>query len=379
MIKFKLTFIITLALLIAACYFYGKEIVNSLLLVFLSMFFISLISLLFLKRYTKFYLNLENKKVYIDENLKVYLHIHNRSLFLYPYINFSCDFLNTKENLNESFSLLPFKKLKVELNFKLTNRGIYDFKNYFLEVQDIFLISSKKINCNDKLTITVYPKNIQLPLEIQKIIDSVSNSSRNNMTLNTPDTYSSIDKYALGDTFKNIHWKISAKRNSLYVKKFDSIKKQEIKIYMDMTNCLLLPGTFHNITDENLVSFSLSIIKYLLRKGETIYLDIENLKSSIFHLQSVDDYYSILYYYLKHNSMGNGSFFSKVLEKTLQNAENYKLTFIITYTVLPKDIEILRKISANYETLIIFTLLDVDYRTKNLLSNINVNVVAVSI
>ncbi|WP_010239405.1 DUF58 domain-containing protein [Clostridium arbusti] len=379
MIKFKLSFILTLALLIGAHYFYGKEIVNSLLLVFLSMFLIALLSLLFLKRHITVHLNSEDKKFFTGENLKIYLYIHNKSLFIYSCVNFLSNFIDKKDISNKSFSLLPFKKLKMELNFELTTRGIYNFKNYLLEVQDMFLIFSKKLNFNNGLTIIIYPKDIELPLGIEKLIDSVINSSKDNINFYTPDDYSHIDKYILGDNFKNIHWKISAKTNTLYTKRFDALKKQDIQIYMDMNNCSLLPDTFNNITDENLISFSLSIIKYLLQKNESICLNIENSNSSIFQLQSIDDYNSIVSYYLKHKSTGEINFFNKVLEKTLGNIQDCKFLFIITYTILPHDLKIISKIAANHDSLIIFTLLNVPYKTKDLLSNISVKVVTLSI
>ncbi|WP_242834233.1 DUF58 domain-containing protein [Clostridium pasteurianum] len=322
---------------------------------------------------------MENKKFFTGENIKISLHFHNRSLFLYSNVNFLSNFIDAKGNLNESVTLLPFKKLDIQLNFKVPSRGIYNAENYLLEIHDLFLISSRKINFNNKFTFTVYPRNIRLPLEIQKLIDNVSNFSKNNPNTHTSDTYSYIDKYMEGDNFKNIHWKLSAKKNNLYVKKFDTIKKCNIAIYVDMTNILSLPGTFPTVTDEGLVSFSLSIIKYLLWKNEAIYLYIENLKSSSFQLENTEDYYSILSYYLEHKSLGHGNFFDKVLKKEFQTIENHKFIFIITYTILPMHAKTISKISADCENLIIFTLLDVPNKTKNLLRNTNVKVVKVTL
>lgn len=379
MIKFKLSFIITLALLISAYYFYGKETINSLFLVFLLMFLVSLLSLLFSKRCIRSNLNLKNKNFFTGENIKISLHFHNRSPFLYSNVSFVSNFIDTKGNLNERVTLLPFKKLDIQLNFKAPSRGIYNAKNYLLEIHDLFLIASRKINFNNNFTFTVYPRSIKIPLEIEKLIDNVSNFYKNNSDTYTSDTYSYIDKYMEGDNFKNIHWKLSAKKNNLYVKKFDAIKKCNIAIYVNMTNCLLLPDTLHTITDENLVSFSLSIIKYLLLKNEAIHLYIENLKSSYFHLENIEDYHSILSYYLEHKSLGDGNFFDRVLQKQFLNIENHKFIFMITYTILPEHVETISKISADCESLIIFTLLDVSNKTKNLLCNINVKVVKVSL
>ncbi|MFL0196749.1 DUF58 domain-containing protein [Clostridium sp. WILCCON 0269] len=218
-----------------------------------------------------------------------------------------------------------------------------------------------------------------MPIEIQNIIDSIYNFSKNNMALHEPDTYSSVDKYGLGDNFKNIHWKISAKRNNLYVKKFDSIKKQNIRIYIDMTDYAPMTENLHNVTDENLVSFSLSIIKYLLWKNETIYLSIENLEIFNLELKTPEDYFSVVSYYLRHRSMGRDNFFNRVLQNTTQNDENYETIFIITNTILSEDLETIAKIKIDCKNLIIFTLLDVSAKMKNLLSRIDVDVIKVTV
>lgn len=379
MIKFKPSFIITLALLATAHYFYGKEIITSLLLVYLSMLLISSISLLFSKRHIKATMSLENKKFTVDESFKIHLNINNKSLFLYPYINFSSDSSTIEEKLETSFSLLPIKKLRLKLKYKLNSRGTHTLPSYFLEVKDMFFISSRKINFNNDLTITVYPKDIELPLDVQKSLEIACNSSRSKISLHLPDTPSSIDKYIPGDSIKNIHWKVSAKRNDLYVKKFDTLTKQSIAMYIDMTDCFSLSKVFNNLNDENLVAFSLSLVKHLLYDNELIDLTVENLKSDIFKLESTAGYYTLLSYYLEHKSTGKGNFFNKVLEKTLQNIESYKSTFIITYTIFPNDIEPISRLATSCDNLVIFTLLEVDSNIKNLLSSIAVNVVTVAI
>lgn len=379
MIKFKGSFIIALVLLTIAHYFYGKEIINSLLLVYLSMLILSSISLIFSKRHIKATMSLENYKFTVDESFKVHLNMNNKGLFLYPYVNFSSASSSIGKNLETCFSLTPFKRLNVRLSYKLTSRGIHNLPSYFLEVKDLFFIFSRKIKFNNQETITVYPRDIELPLEVKRLLDSTREFSRSNISLHIPDTPSSIDKYVAGDNIKNIHWKVSAKRNDLYVKKFHTLAKQSIGMYIDMTDCANLPKAFHNLNDENLVSFSLSTIKYLLWENEIINLTVENLKSDLFQLKSTDDYHTILSYYLEHKNMGKGNFLNKVLEKSLQSIEGYKATFIITYTIFPDDVEIISRIAANCNNLIIFTLLEVDNKTKDLLSLMAVHVVTVTI
>jgi len=373
MIKFKFSFIITLFLLIIVQYFYGNQIINSLLLVFFLILVFSLLSLIFLKNYISVDLNYsEKQKFFTDENIKILLHINNRSPFLYPNIKFSSDFFSEK-----ALTLMPFKKVNMELNFKVNTRGFYTSTNCFFKANDLFLISSKKLNLKNEFTLTVYPKNMQLPLNIEKLVDSSISLSSNDKNLYPSDTYSYIDKFTEGDNLKNIHWKLSAKKNNLYIKRFDASVKNDVYIYMDMTDCLLLSDTFDNITDETLVSFSLSIIKYLLFMHKTIYLNIENLESTVFQLENDNDYNLVLSYYLEHKSLGKGNFFNNILEKELTIMENHKTIFIITYTISLKSIEILSKISANCELLIIFTLMDVPTTIKNLLSNNNIKVASI--
>lgn len=378
MIRFKISFAITLFLIIVTQYFYGNQIISSMLLVFFLILIFSLLSLVFLKNYISINLNcLESQKFFIDENIKIFLHVQNKSPFLYPNIKFSSDFFDKKKSLNKNFTLMPFSKFDIELNFKVNTRGLYTSTNCFLKINDLFLIAYKRLNIKNEFTLTVYPKDMKLPSNIEKLIDSSINLSTKDKNSYASDNYSYIDKFTEGDNLKNIHWKLSAKKNNLYVKKFDSIKKSDVYIYMDMTDCSLLSDAFHNITDETLVSFSLSILKYLLFMHKNIYLSIENLKRIVFKLENSNDYNSLLSYYLKHKSLGKGDFFNNILEKELTINENYKTIFIITYTISPKNIVTLSKISVNCELLIIFTLIDVPYTIKNLLSNTNIKVVSI--
>lgn len=378
MIKFKISFIITLFLLIVAQYLYGNQIISSMLLVFFLILIFSLLSLLFLKNYISINLNcLEDRKFFVDENMRIFLHVQNKSPFLYPNMKFLFVFFDKEKSLNENFTLMPFSKIDVKLNFKVNTRGLYTSSNCFLKINDLFLIAYKILNIKYEFTLTVYPKDMKLPLNIEKLIDKSINLSSNDKNLHASDNYSYIDKFTEGDNLKNIHWKLSAKKNTLYIKKFDLVKKSDVYIYMDMTDCSLLSDAFHNITDETLVSFSLSIIKYLLFMHKTIYLNIENLKRNIFELENLNDYNSLLSYYLKYKSLGKGNFFSNILEKELTINENHKTIFIITYTISQKNISTLSKISVNCELLIIFTLIDVPYTIKNLLSNTNIKVVSI--
>ncbi|MCH3964267.1 MAG: DUF58 domain-containing protein [Clostridium sp.] len=357
MIKVKISFIVTLAVLAAAYYFYGKEIINSLFLTFISMLAVSMVSLLFLKKYIKVRLGFPDGKFFVDDKLKIYLEVKNKSVFLYPYIHFTSEFID----VDGRFRLLPFSNIKIELNCSLSKRGIYTLQNYFLEASDMFSISSRRLNFDDGFMMKIYPKIIKLPLKVQKIIDDTVNCMENNISMYMPDTYFSVEKYAVGDSLKNVHWKVSAKRNNLYVKKFDVVEKQGIKIYMDMLN--------YNVSDEMIVSFSISIIRHVLYGGESIYLNIENSNSASFKLTTPEDYELILLYYLKHKSMGEGNFFNRILKNEQKSNPKYKCTYIITYGILPGDIKMILKIKESCKNLIIFTLEDISGDLKKKLSD----------
>ncbi|WP_446899251.1 DUF58 domain-containing protein [Clostridium sp. LBM24168] len=330
------------------------------------MFVVSVVSLLLLKKYIKVDLDLPDEKFFVNDNLKIYLEIKNKSIFLYPYVRFISEIINS----DERFSLLPFSSVKVELNCNLNRRGTYTLQNYFLEAVDLFSISSKRTAFNNRFIMKVYPKSIKLPLKVQKIIDNTVHFSENNISIYMSDAYLSVEKYVTGDSLKNIHWKLSAKRNNLYVKKFDAVEMQGIKIYMDMIN--------HNVSDEILVSFSLSIMRYLLYKNEDIHLIIENLNSSSFKLGGPEDYELMLLYYLKHKSIGEGSFFDKIVKYELKNNQKYKFTYIITYRILSENMQTVLKIKESCENLIIFILKDISKELKKKLSNVGIHCVVLT-
>lgn len=370
MIKFKLSYIIILISLILIRYFYGNIVINCLILSFFLIFTFSLISLFFSKKYLLININLQDTKVFVGDNIKIYFYINNKSPFLYSSIRFLFKFTGMQKKFDKNFSAAPFNKVKRELILKINTRGVYTSRDCLVDIHDLFSIASKKLNLEDKFTITVYPQIVQLPLETEEFINNTLKISTNADNLYSSDTYSYIDKFSQGDNIKNIHWKLSAKKNDLYIKKFEKTQQDDIDIYIDMNDYSFSSSSFQKLEEENLISFSLALIKHLLIINKIIYLNIENSQNITFKLNNINDYDSVLLYYLHHKSSGKNDFFNKTLLKRLDANKTNGIVFIITYTIANKDVNHILKLSYTCQLLIIFTITDINPSIKSILSNI---------
>ena len=114
---------------------------------------------------------------------------------------------------------------KVDVSFTITclYRGIFLLQARRVEVMDVLGLFSFKMKMADPLEVTVYPALAEirnLPLSVVSMSDAPSIREA------TDEDYSVVTdlrKYQPEDSFKRVHWKISAKKNEMMVKSFQAV------------------------------------------------------------------------------------------------------------------------------------------------------------
>lgn len=160
-------------------------------------------------------------------------------------------------------SLAPFDSRSIMEKFKCKYRGYYMFGPVNVSISDIFGLFTwrKQIRCSGSLS--VYPRVTVLerfstkPMQLFGTVSTKQNANEDYSSI------SDIRKYYPGDSFKKIHWKVSARKGSLYVKNFEMSGSAEAYIFLN-----LFRNDYNEIyradIEEKAVECAASIVHYML-------------------------------------------------------------------------------------------------------------------
>ena len=255
-------------------YFWGGKIPYMLfymvtLLPILSLIYILLVFLAF--KYTQ---RIDKTELSKGESFRYIFTIHNRGLLLAPYIK--AQFMNldktiTNKKVIYSYSATPISKKTYSFDVECNNRGVFDIGLLRVEITDFLGIFRFIKKPKHLFSITVYPRIVLLdaidnsmhnPSEMSGIKKSIQNSSTN---------VSDIRKYTNGDSFRSIHWKLTATKNELMVKDKHSIA--------DFNTVILLDLNVSRYRDEGkiaigdiLIESAVALIYYSLSANKSIKL-----------------------------------------------------------------------------------------------------------
>lgn len=208
-----------------------------------------------------------------------------------------------------AFPIYGRKKQVLEIPISLESCGKYCFSVKKIEVEGILGICKSRSKAKEKrLTPKAYlycfPENLLInPMEEKK-----RNSRQDDGMEDLDDSHgigmdssevSGIRAYVPGDRIKDIHWKLSAKRDEVYIRERESMAQDSIKLYLDLykvvydketqrkkftDNALLskkLSGTnqcgYHFLPDEILM-LAISFIRKMLEKNQPVEIIWRNQK-----------------------------------------------------------------------------------------------------
>ncbi|MFD0772034.1 DUF58 domain-containing protein [Bacillus sp. CGMCC 1.60114] len=193
-------------------------------------------------------------------NGKCFFHIHP-SLDIYPSIGL--------EQISKSLFSFPFSQparsqQKLDLTFTATKRGVFQIEQFECIIGDPFNIIQVHLPIMHKLKteIIVYPTPKQVA-GLQEIQQLLLGSYRTNFSFFHDETSIVGVKQYERESFRSIHWKASAKMQSLQAKKYEAVKNYSwtICIYLASNRGI---GWKENI--EDLISYATYICQIATEK-----------------------------------------------------------------------------------------------------------------
>lgn len=237
----------TVTLIVVLSYFWTRAIVKK---------------LTFSQRVMKEYAN-------VGDEIEIKTMVFNESLLPVPCVevkNLMTKDMTGKPPSSSVLSLMPFDSRSVFEKVKCKYRGYYMFGPVSINVTDLFGFFSWNREARCEGAISVYPRVTELKsfsTRPMQLFGSVTTKQKANEDYTS---ISDIRKYYPGDSFKRIHWKISARKGSLFVKTFNMSGSAESHIFLNLCRNDYV-DLYRADIEEKAVECAASIIHYMLLRN----------------------------------------------------------------------------------------------------------------
>lgn len=223
----------------------------------------------------KIHQTLASRTVTVDEGVDYFFVLNNETVFSFPCVTvefYSDNFTIEKMSNDMNYELLPGEKYQFNTTLSCKYRGEYPVGVKAIIVTDGLKLFRWKYKVRSNLNAIVNPKIVNVP-SLRSISD-ISAVSGKDMPggQDTPDAV--VRDYVKGDPLKKIHWKASAKTDSLKVCKYFDEEEQGIYIYCDNKRCY--KEISRNLISENkILETYLAVASFFCNnKRNTVVFDL---------------------------------------------------------------------------------------------------------
>ena len=296
----RVLYIILLLSSIIFIYFYGGKVPFLLFYVIVFLPLVSIIHAIFVMIRFKFTQDVDSKHIMKGDKVKFTFELHNEGLLFYPYMKanfFSTNTLFARQINPIALSLPPYSEKKFTIELECKYRGHFPLGLKSVEIGDLLGLVKLKYKPNNIKYITVFPRIVCLNrFDISSNFISESHTMLSSGFQETS-VISDIRKYSYGDTFKKIHWKLSAKMNELMVKNYQATSETNVVLFLDLKSNSFSEEANIMIEDK-VIEAIISVAQYCLTNWIHINL-IYYFNNEIINIEGknpfdFDDIYSIL-------------------------------------------------------------------------------------
>jgi len=213
----------------------------------------------------KYYEAVSTEEAVRGEKVDYTLTIKNRDLIIYPFVK--VNFLNNNEmkwSNEEEIYISPLHKQTIQKVIQCRHIGKYTVGVESIELWDFFRFVKLRLKLKkENITIQINPRIVKLH-GFNAAAGYESDFGSNSISIKVEDyaEISEINKYHSGMPKKNIHWKLSAKRNELMAKKYEKTEGKVIYFFVDMEPYFML--AVGSGAKDIIIETVLAIAKYLL-------------------------------------------------------------------------------------------------------------------
>lgn len=164
------------------------------------------------------------------------------------------------------YTLLPGESIEKETSLRCNYRGEYEVGVKLVVITDFLKLLTITYPLQSRYKVMVLPRVLNLsglrilPLEMD---------SKRTLTKQNPkevEMDSELRNYVYGDSLKRIHWKASAKKQTMQTRKMTQNPRQEMNLFLDLCK-LHVKGMDQIIIEDKMIEAELAIVKYCQKSG----------------------------------------------------------------------------------------------------------------
>lgn len=244
----------------------GGELPFFLLYFATSIFILSLIEIYYFKRCVNVNLIANKAALYTGDQIEISYDIYNKSNLSIPYVEIDDLFENKLSNKPSKpiiYSLEPKQTLSKKTTISVKRRGLYNLSEIKISLMDSLGIFKLTKCTSQNTSIIVYPTCRKLEsFQVYAGLSTGELLTFDKMSENR-NRINGIRKYVVGDPIKSIHWKLSAKKDTLITKEYENRKDTSVFIIIDSLKSKFIDDFEYHLEDLQ-VEIASSITEYCL-------------------------------------------------------------------------------------------------------------------
>ncbi|WP_343826943.1 DUF58 domain-containing protein [Clostridium subterminale] len=286
----------------------------------------------------------DKKEIIAGQNNNIIIKVYNDSIFPISYMEVENSLLKgvMKKYRGDiiSININSNKFMKKSINIPI--RGDYRLGSTTSIVSDIFGVFTWKNSYNHNETIKVYP-NIY-PLNSIKIkganlreFNTKTVMKELNKGPESLETIKNIREYRIGDSYRRINWKVTAKHGKLFVKEYESSESPRIHVFLDLRKD---PFSLDKdgVREEDVVEFFLSLINYMQDKSANSQVIIIGENAEVFNISNKEHLEGLKTRMVSKYSEGRGKL-PLFMKKFMFNVNKKSAVVIVTYDMSKENID----------------------------------------
>lgn len=214
---------------------------------------------------------------------------------------------------------LPYEK-----EFICPYRGFYEVGQVRVTIYDPLMCHVREVVFSKAIRVTVRPKIHPIVCPLIEPKDAYGTLKADKKTLTDETNIANIRKYERGDALKNIHWKLSAKKDELLTKEFEDTVLTRLVVVLDAYK-----GNFESgmtlALEEQMVSFCASLINSYVQQGTRLRLVWSAKEPVAMDVHTLADFDAAMDALTRFESIG-----TQGIEETLSSLPETDYVLVIT-------------------------------------------------
>ncbi|WP_010285466.1 DUF58 domain-containing protein [Bacillus timonensis] len=225
--------------------------------------------------------------------------------------------------------LFPWFKREMTYKYEFDSipRGEHLLEGIRIKTGDLFGLIEKETIVSVRDQFLVYPQYVDMVYRQQESRFEQGMASSNVRLQRDTAIAIGVREYTPGDRFSWIDWKASARRNDIMTKEFEQQQSHDVVLFMDRTT---------SDHFEQVVNFTASITKAILRKGAQVSFFSIGEDQTIFPLKSGESQQQVIYHHLAKVKDDSSILFSQIVESEIKKIYQ-PVTFILITSELSQD------------------------------------------